>query len=135
MFSLIPEMEPEVAKTAISQFPEFAGTMKQISKEYKEMVETGLKWNDDSMKGYYESARIVLKSLDELLKDEDLSYEDKIRIVDQIQNVLKIMEEKDTENKKFIRDIAGMACAVRIAVVGTTGTLLGGKFKFPGKKA
>ena len=128
--SMIPYMEPEVAKAAISQYPEFAKTMKSITAEYKTIVETGLKSNDDSMKNYYQSANIVLNSLDRLLENENLSYDEQMKIVDKMNEVLKLLNEKDSENKKFVRDIIGMASLATIFVVGTTAALLGGKSKF-----
>ena len=48
--SMIPNMEPEVAKAAIAQFPEFTSTIKSIMIDYKQTIETAFKNNDDSMK-------------------------------------------------------------------------------------
>ena len=132
--SMVPYMEPEVAKLAINQYPEFANTMKSITTDYRAEVEAGLKSNDDSMKSYYESAKIVLNSLDKLLENENLSQDEKMNIVDKMQAVLKIMYEKDSENKRFLREIIGMVSLAGVFIVGISATLLGGNIKFPDKK-
>ena len=135
MFSMIPEMDPEVAKAAISKFPEFASTMRQIIKECKETVKSGLKSNDASIKEYYETTKIVLNSLDKLLKDKNLSTEDKMMIVEKMQDILKNLDEKDTENKRFTECLTGMFCFVGAFAIGAAASLLGGSFKFPNNKA
>lgn len=134
--SLIPEMDPEVAKAAIVQFPEFAGTMKSIMIDYKQEIETAIKSNDNSMKACQDAAKSLMASLDRMLQENELSYEEKIQIIDKMTEIQKMLFGKDTENKKFIRDIVAVAGFVVVAVAGVTSSLLGGNsnFKLPTKK-
>lgn len=134
--SMVPDMDPEVAKAAISQFPEFSITVKSIMVDYKEELETALKNNDDSVKAYYDVCKSILNSLDRMLDNDELSYEEKMQIIDKMQEVQKMMSNKDTENKKFLRDMATIAGLVVVTVAGTMAALLGGDsdFKLPTKK-
>ena len=43
MATMLDKMDPEVAKKALEQFPEFASTMRQILSEYKQSLDEGMK--------------------------------------------------------------------------------------------
>ncbi|MBR1762109.1 MAG: hypothetical protein IJ731_01920 [Eubacterium sp.] len=134
--SLIPEMDPEVAKAAIAQFPEFSSTMKSIMVDYKATLEKALNGNEENVKAYYEACNTIIASLDKLLAQDDFTNEEKLQIVDKMQEIQKMMHEKDTENKKFLRDIAAIAGLVVVTVTGIAAALLGGDsdLKLPGSK-
>ena len=80
--SLVPNMEPEVAKAAIEQFPEFSSVMKSIMIDYKQEIESALNQNDDTVKKYYNACDKILDSLDKLLDDTDLDLNEKMQIID-----------------------------------------------------
>ena len=134
--SLVPNMEPEVAIAAIEQFPEFSSVMKSIMIDYKQEIESALNQNDDTVKKYYNACDKILDSLDKLLDDTDLDLNEKMQIIDKMQEVQKMMDEKDSENKKFIRDVLTIAGVVIVTVAGTAISLLGGdsKLKLPNSK-
>ncbi len=134
--SLIPDMDPEVAKAAIAQFPEFSSTMKSIMVDYKATLEKSLNGNEENVKAYYEACNTIIASLDKLLAQDDFTNEEKLQIVDKMQEIQKMMHEKDTENKKFLRDIAAIAGLVVVTVTGIAAALLGGdsNLKLPGSK-
>lgn len=134
--SMIPNMEPEVAKAAIEQFPEFASTMKSIMIDYKQEIEMVLKQNDDSVKAYYEACNKILDSLDKLLNDPNLNTDEKMQIVEKMQEVQRMMSEKDTENKKHLREMLVIASVVVVTIASATLTLLGGdaNIKLPTNK-
>lgn len=133
--SLIPEMDPEVAKAAIDQFPEFTKTVKSIMIDYKEEIEVALKSNDDSTKACHDAATSILKSLDKMLEG-DITHEEKMEIIDKMIEIQKMLNDKDSENKKFLRDIVTIAGVVVVAVTGIASALLGGEtnLKLPTKK-
>lgn len=132
--SMLPYMDTEVAKAAVEQFPEFAKTMKSITCDYKAEIEAGLKSNDESIKNCYEASKTVLNSLDKMLDKDNLTYDEKMEITDRMMTIIQSMNDKDSENKKFVRDILGIAALVLVSVVGITATLLGGNTKFPNNK-
>ena len=46
--SLLPQMDAEVAKKALEQFPNFASTSLEVMKEYKSILENALVSNSES---------------------------------------------------------------------------------------
>lgn len=134
--SMVPDMDPEVAKAAIAQFPEFSNTVKSIVVDYKEELETVLKNNDDSVKANYDACKSIINSLDKMLDNDELSHKERMQIIGKMQEVQKTMSNIDSENKKFLRDMAAIAGLVVVTVAGTMAALLGGDsdFKLPTKK-
>lgn len=59
-----------------------------------------------------------------------------MQIIDKMHEVQKMMDEKDSENKKFIRDVLAITGVVIVTVAGTATSLLGGdsKLKLPNSK-
>lgn len=107
--SMLPYMDPEVAKKALEQFPAFADLARTIVTEYKVIVDTLIKDNASSQNSVYGSCNNILDSLrDELLRD-DLTPEERDRIEDKMIEVAKILSEKDSENKKFLTKVTVVA--------------------------
>ena len=53
MASLLDRMHnPEVAKKALEQFPEFASTVKEMLAGYKDTLDKGLEVNKESVQAY-----------------------------------------------------------------------------------
>lgn len=120
MASLLDNMDPEVAKKALEQFPEFAKTVKEMLTEYKDTLDKGLENNKESVQLYYSACNSIIASLQKQLEDERLSFDERKYIIDKLLEVSKMMGEKDTENKKFI-----LACmAVGAAATGIVATIL-----------
>lgn len=51
-FSMLPNMDSEVAKKAIEQFPTYASTVKEIVSEYKGFLEKAFADNAESVQSY-----------------------------------------------------------------------------------
>jgi ribosomal protein S17E len=129
MASMLDKMDPEVAKKALEQFPEFASTTKELLKEYKDTLDKGLEANRESVQSYYESCKSIIESLQKQLDEETLSFDDKKYIIDKMLEVSKMMGEKDSENKKFIATMAVIgACAIGLTTA-VLASALGGNTK------
>lgn len=100
--TMLPQMDPEVAKKALEQFPEFAKTIKEILKDHKEILEKGMVSNDKSIMSCYEVSSSIIASLQKELERDELTFEERKYIIDQMVVISKQMNEKDSENKKFI---------------------------------
>ena len=48
--SMLPRMDPEVAKAALAQFPEYAQTMKDLAQTYREEVSEAATSNETQLK-------------------------------------------------------------------------------------
>ena len=123
--TMLPKMDPEVAKKALEQFPEFAKTATEIVSYYKEMVEKGFDYNDASVKSFYLTCDSIIETLNEQLKDGNLSFQEKQIIIDKMIELAKMKANKDTENKQFIVDALKGAGLLALGVVASVATVLG----------
>ena len=129
MASMLDRMDPEVAKKAIEQFPEFAHTMKDILNDYKQTLDKALDENGDSVKSYYSSCDAIINSLQKELDKENLSFDEKRYIIDKMIEVNKMKGEKDSENKRFIATLAVIGAAAIGTVAGVLASAIGGNTK------
>ena len=133
MASMLDKMNPEVAKKALEQFPDFANTMKDVLAEYKESLDTLLKENGDSVKSYYDSCDLILGTLQKELDREELSFEDRKYIIDKMMEVNQMKGMKDSENKKFLGTLAMCGVAAVTLVAGTLAATLGANTQIASK--
>jgi len=66
--SMLQNMEPEVAKKALEQFPEFARMMLEVIHDYKDVLDKALTNNTASVKQCYDMYNVVLETLKNVLK-------------------------------------------------------------------
>ena len=133
MASMLDKMDPEVAKKALEQFPEFSKTMKEVVVEYKESLNKILSENGDSVRAYYDACDMVLSSLQKELDKDDLSFDEKKYIIDKMLEVTQMKGMKDTENKKLLAAL-GMCATVAVTVVaGTLAAVLGANTQITSK--
>ena len=124
--SMIQNMEPDVAKKALEQFPQFASMALDVMREYKTVVEKSLDANSESSKQCFEIYNTVLNALKTCVEKDDLSFEEKQYYLDKMMEIGKMAEKKDTENKKFNWSMVSAAAFVVVAVVGIGASVIGG---------
>lgn len=133
MASMLDKIDPEVAKRALEQFPNFSNTMKEVLTEYKENLDTLLKENGDSVKSYYDSCNAILFSLQKELEREELSFDERKYIINKMLEVNQMKGMKDSENKKFLSTLAMCGVIAVTAVTGTLAAVLGTNTKISSK--
>ena len=126
MASMLDKMDPEVAKKALEQFPEFAGTTKEILADYKKTLDKGIESNNESLTKVYDTYNAIIASLQKELEKEDLSFEQKEYIIEQMKDIADKVDKKDTENRKFIALMASLASAAALGIVAVIASALGG---------
>lgn len=129
MASMLDKMDPEVAKKALEQFPEFSNTAKEMLIGYKDTLDKGLESNRESVQLYYHSCKSIIEVLQKQLDDEKLSFEEKKYIIDKMLEISKMMGEKDSENKKFIATMAVVGTVAVCVVTAVLASALGGNTK------
>lgn len=125
--SMIPTMDPDVAKKALEQFPEFSKTTLEMLDEYKEILEKGVEANTTNIVACNEACTLIISSLQKELDKEEHSFEEKKYIIDKMVEISKMMNEKDTENKKFLMGLSVVAGFVVLGVVNIAASMLGEK--------
>lgn len=126
MASILDRMEPEVAKKALEQFPEFSNTAKEILFNYKEILDKAIISNDESIKSYYNICNSIISTLKVELEKEELSFEEKKYFIEQMKEVADMVDKKGSENKKFITILLFLAGAAGTITVGMLASTLGG---------
>lgn len=94
--------------------------------EYKDTLDKGLQDNKDSVQAYYDACQSIINSSQKQLENDDLSFEQRKEIIDQMVEITKMMGIKDTENKKFIVKMAMCGAAAIGVTVMALASALGG---------
>ena len=124
---MLHEMDAEVAKKALEQFPSFKELAAEMIHVYSEKLETIIKVSDKSMEPFYNSCNSTLEALQWDLKREDLTPEQRGEIEDKMIQVVELLYKKDTEQKEFLKKIFRDITRVVACVLRGGFTLLGVK--------
>ena len=125
--SILNNIDPEVAKQAIEQFPNFSENMKEIVQNYKEVIDKTILSNDNSQNNYIEICKSIIDSLKKELDKDNHSFEEKQYLIDKMCVLSDKIAAKDTENKiwlgksnKSFQLIAAFAIFALSTAIGTT---------------
>jgi len=123
--TMIPKMDPEVAKKALEQFPNFASTSLSVMQEYRCVLEDVMKEDRESTQTCYDMYIRVMNALERILDEDDLSFEEKTYILNQMQDVADEVSKKDSEKAKNRIKMISVAGSVAAAVVAILGSAIG----------
>lgn len=123
--SMLPYMDPEVAKKALEQFPAFKDLASDLVTQYKGIIDKAIDGNEVSQKAFYDACNSIIQSLQKELEDEDITAEEKDRIEDKMIKVAQMIGEKDSENKGFLLKCLGIGAFVVTIVGGAAAAILG----------
>lgn len=125
--SLIPQMDREVAIAIINQFPNYADYSVNIIQQLNVLCDKALQSNSTSQKDAIETYKIVLESIKEQLKEDEISPELRIKLNEQMIEIADKVAAKDTENKKWLSGIhkagtaiIGIALIAGAAILGVS---------------
>ncbi|MFV0520609.1 MAG: hypothetical protein ACK5LY_10110 [Lachnospirales bacterium] len=124
--SMLDKMDPEIAKKALEQFPEFSNTSKELLANYKETLDKSLETNSQSVQSYYTSCNEVIGILKNELENENLTFDERKYILDKLFEISKMLGEKDSENKKFLAYVTTIGAFATTGVVALLASTLGG---------
>lgn len=130
---MLDGMDPEVAMKAIEQFPNFAITAKEALVECQATIREIVGSSSESLNKYYEMCNRIIDGLMEMLKDEDLSFDEKKYVIEQMREVEMNMGRKDSEHKRHNERIAVITGVCTGFIVIAMTAVLGGKvdIEFP----
>jgi len=124
--SMLNQMDPEVAKKALEQFPEFSKTLSEMAHEYRDTLERAVSSNNESVQTYYGICKSIIDSLQKELENENLSFEERKYIIEQMKDIAQMVGEKDSENKKFLASMVAIGAVVLTAAAAFLAQALGG---------
>ncbi|MEV5768639.1 hypothetical protein AB0L34_29295 [Micromonospora sp. NPDC052213] len=124
-FALGPALSPEVMKKLIGQFPE----LRKMAAGALSVMENGhaatLKSNEQSQKEVFQAYGRVDESLSELLKRDDLDWEQIKFLIERKERNADRVSEEDAKNKQFLagrhNKLVFSAAAVLVAAVWFVG--------------
>ena len=83
----LPKMDPEVAKKALDQFPEYVTYASSAIRDYKDTlfkaIESGEKGFDTVAKGRL----IIIESLGKMLESDNLTFEQKMTVAEKMNEI------------------------------------------------
>ena len=123
--SMLPYMDPEVAKKALEQFPAYTEMSIQLLNEYKEMIQSVVVENTVNQNMFYESCNTIINSLEKELLINNLSSEERGKIEDKMICIAKMIGEKDSENKQFYEKLMIIGGIAVIGIISITASILG----------
>lgn len=126
--SMLPQMDPEVTRLALEQFPAFAETTLAVIQCMKDSLTSLIDANNQSMARYYDSCQSALSALQDVLAQEALSDESRRIVIVGIVGILDSMGQKDTENKEHLDNMSDKICTIVVIVLVCLVTPLGIKF-------
>ena len=170
--SKLSELRPDVAKEIIAQFPEFVKLIQASMVEYKNILENIISSDNesikqvyaiadkdmdtsaDSRKQFYDFAEKIHADLSKCLDNPNLTVEERKNILTQEMEILKAVNEKDSEirtheteivkmvdkkdseKRQFNWSVIKIASTVLVVGLGITASILGGNInlKLPPKK-
>lgn len=118
MASMLDKMDPEVAKKALEQFPEFANTTKEMLTEYKVSLDKGLESNNESVKAVYDTYNAIITSL--VPQTAGLWYHEKAGEAEKLElriEELKFEKSQYEEKKREIKKPKGMKSGLIIFII------------------
>ena len=130
--TMLPYMDPEVAKKALEQFPAFKDLAGQLVVEYKNIVADTLTDNSESQKAFYQTCNAILDSLKQELQNDTLLVEERACIEDRMLKVASMIAEKDSENKRFLLKVIAVVGFFATGIIGTAAAILGSNFQSSG---
>lgn len=110
--AMMPQMDTGVALKVIEQFPAFKEFALDTVKEMEKAHVSTLKANDTSQGQFYDALADIREILKGELANEELTWDQRKWIIEQLQEQGKLAFQKDSENKKFLNTTFGKYLAV-----------------------
>lgn len=123
--SLIPQMDKDVAMAIINQFPAFGESALNMVMQLNTMCDKLLTSNKSSQADSIEAYKMILESHRDRLTKGDITSEEREKITREMIEVADKIAAKDTENKKFLKDLFNKGTYVIMGVILLGGAILG----------
>lgn len=123
--SMIPKMDKEVALASINKFPNYVLMAKEMVKELTNncntLIDSATDTNRETFKGYM----VILDSLNEQLKREDCSKEERKKINEQMMDIANKIAKAHALHNSLVESIVQTTGKVVIGACVVGGAILG----------
>lgn len=128
--SMLPFMDPEVAKKALEQFPVFKELACDMVMQYKAVVDKIFDENRVSQQAFYDACNAIIESLQEELRNDDIDSIERDRIENKMIKIAEMIGEKDRDNKIMLFQILSCTAGIVAVCVAASAAILGLKTRF-----
>lgn len=90
------------------------------------VIEKVLETHTKGSQEYYNMCNVIIESLKEELKRDDISHEQRREIIDDMISLSEKVAIKNKEDQKFLGKIAGIFAAACVVLIGIVAAVLGG---------
>lgn len=122
-------MNPEVAKEVLKKFPEFAKMCSDALTDVIKAMDEVIEHTDKNTHKVLDAYLSEINTLQDELKREDLSLEDKLILNDEIKELLEKMDLVAKESNERIHELFNKVLSVVVGTVMVGGAMLGFNFK------
>ena len=98
--------------------PEFVNKMLHMVDGLREVFYNLIKSSNESTKNVYDGYNRTLDALEKMLLNENLKFEERIQIIEKMQEITDKTDVKDSENKNFGLKIAGVVVGAVVLALG-----------------
>lgn len=125
--SMLYRMDPEVAKKALEQIPEYVKMASEMVRTYKEIIDKMFQANATDTKAFYDACNGILATLAVQLQDTNITPEERNSINDRMISVAQMIGEKGAENKRYWIKVLGDVGKLMFGIVVVVASIAGVK--------
>lgn len=125
--SALPDVDPEVAKRALEQFPDLSAAMIEIVGRYRGVISECLAGSDADTRLILETCASIVGSVQRDLENEELDFEQRQSLIDRSMELVWMMREIDADEKRLRVRVFYAASITFGIVAGALFSVLGGK--------
>lgn len=124
--SSINQMDPEVAKKALEQFPEFATVVKEAITEYKEAAIDVVSRGNEDHKELISMIKSEYQILLKMLNNDNLTVDEKIKILDRVDELQNKVSKENKEMRNYrLKVLGGLFTTIGVGILVLASTLGG----------
>lgn len=128
----MPKMDREVALGIVAQFPNFKNLVTDAFEGVRQEAESAHRFNWKSQKRVHEAYATYRAALNQELSRDDLSREDRFRVLELFREAVRAEDDKDSQNKAWGLKVLTGVGVVFVSLIGVAFAALGGKFEASG---
>lgn len=123
--SALPDIDPDVAKKALEQFPDLSAAIAEIVGHYRGIVTECLAGSDADTRLCLEACASTIGSIQRELESETLTFDQRETLIGQSVGLVQTMRAIDADGKRFRAHVIyassiafGLATAALVSVLG-----------------
>lgn len=122
--SALPNIDPEVAAKIIGQIPNLVQMAIDLAKEQRESFQEALKANDKSSQATIDALSAMIDLLSQELNKENLTTEERMAILDTLNNLAGHLRGIHKDNQKLIlKSLSIVAASIAAGALGVAAVL------------